>query len=406
VKFARGLFDSTAAATPEVRVPTAETRAAARAAATRCPVLLKNDGTLPLRSDASVLLVGPYAASTDHLGAWTQSFAAPARSLADALRDVLPDGRLTVLPGAGFFRPDDEARQAAVRAARQHDVVIVAVGEPSSLSGEATSRADPRLPGDQAELVRAIAATGVPFAVVLVTGRPLVVSDWIDAAPSVLLAWHLGTEGPEALADLLLGRVSPAGRLPVTIPRAVGQIPSPYNAENTGRPPRVRGHLERQVADVALVGPGDVDDHYSSKYLDLDLGPQFAFGHGLSYTTFEYGEPRLARPVAALADLDRGVTVEIGVTNRGSVAADEVVQLYVHDLVASLAPPVRRLRGARRVPLQPGASTQVEFRLTAADLGFWDDGAPPRFVVEPGEFDLYVGGSLTSAQPVRLTVVP
>jgi beta-glucosidase len=406
VKFARGLFDSTAAATPEVRAPTAETRAAARAAATRCPVLLTNDGTLPIRRDTSVLLVGPYAESTDHLGAWTQSFAAPARSLGDALRDALPDGRLTVLPGAGFFRPDEAAREAAVRAAREHDVVIVAVGEPSSLSGEATSRADPRLPGDQAELVRAIAATGVPFAVVLVTGRPLVVSDWIEAAPSVLLAWHLGTEGPEALADLLLGVVSPAGRLPVSIPRAVGQIPSPYNAENTGRPPRVRGHLERQVADVALVGPGDVDDHYSSKYLDLDLGPEFAFGHGLSYSRFEYGEPRITSPAVARADLDRGVTVEVEVTNVGAVQADEVVQLYVHDVVASLAPPVRRLRGARRIAVAPGESRVVAFRLTGADLGFWDDGVPARFVVEPGEFDVHLGGSLISARPVRLTVTP
>jgi beta-glucosidase len=406
VKFARGLFDSTAAATPEVRVPTAETRAAARAAATRCPVLLKNDGTLPIRPGASVLLVGPYAASTDHLGAWTQSFSAPARSLADALSEAMPGGRVTVLPGAGFFRPDEEAREAAVHAAREHDVVIVAVGEPSSLSGEATSRADPRLPGDQAELVRAIAATGVPFAVVLVTGRPLVVSDWIEAAPTVLLAWHLGTEAPEALADLLLGVVSPAGRLPVSIPRAVGQIPSPYNAENTGRPPKVRGHLERQVADVALVGPGDVDDHYSSKYLDLDLGPQFAFGHGMSYTRFEYGEPRVAHPVVALADLDRGVRVEIEVTNVGTVVADEVVQLYVHDLVASLAPPVRRLRGARRIPMAPGETRVVTFELTAADFGFWDDGSPPHFVVEPGDFDIHLGGSLTSAQAVRLTVAP
>lgn len=406
VKFARGLFASTAAAVPEVRVPTPETRAAARAAARRCPVLLKNDGTLPIRRGASVLLVGPYAESADHLGAWTQSFSAPARSLADALRDALPDGSLTVLPGAGFFRPVGEgAVEAAARAAREHDVVLVAVGEPSSISGEATSRSDPRLTGDQADLIRAIAATGVAFAVVLTTGRPVIVSDWIDVAPSVLQTWHLGTEGPEAIADLLLGVASPAGRLPVSVPRAVGQIPAPYNAENTGRPPRVRGHLERDVADIALVGPGDVADHYTSKYLDLELGPEFAFGHGLSYSEFAYGDPEVSAPSVALADLERGVTVGVEVTNVGGVAADEVVQLYVQDLVASLAPAVRRLRGARRLPFAPGESARVEFRVTTRDLGFWNDDAPSRFVVEPGEFDIHVGGSLTSARPVRLTVV-
>lgn len=405
LKFARGLFgDAQVPVAAERRIPTPASRAAARAAAVRCPVLLRNDGTLPLRPGSRVLLVGPYAESIDHLGAWVQSFAAPARSLADALRDELPASSLTVLPGAGFFAPDPEARAAAVAAARDHDVVLVAVGEPSSLSGEATSRSDPRLTGDQAELIREIAATGVPFAVVLVTGRPVIVSDWIDVAPTVLMTWHLGTEGPEAIAELLVGRVSPAGRLPVSLPRAVGQIPSPYNAENTGRPPRVRGHLERQVADVALVGPGDTDDHYSSKYLDLDLGPEFPFGHGLSYSRFAYAAPEIARAVVARADLDEGIEVTIEVANVGAVTADEVVQLYVQDRVASLAPPVRRLRGARRLTLEAGASARVAFRVTAADLGFWDDAVPSRFVVESGEFDLHLGGSVAATQSVRLTV--
>jgi beta-glucosidase len=237
LKYARGLMaDPFVDASAEVRGPSLETLAAAREAARRCPVLLTNDGTLPVAPTASVLVVGPYAESTDHLGTWTQSFAARSGSLVDALRAAMPEGRITSLPGAQFFRRDPEAQAEAARAAREHDVVIVAVGEPSSLSGEASSRSDLTLTGDQADLIHAIAATGVPFAVVLVTGRPLIMSDWIDVAPSVLLAWHLGTQGPEAIADLLLGVVSPGGKLPVSIPRSVGQIPVTYDHENTGRP--------------------------------------------------------------------------------------------------------------------------------------------------------------------------
>lgn len=406
LKFARGLMtDPFVDATAEVRVPSTATLAAARAAARRCPVLLANDGTLPIASTASVLVVGPYAESTDHLGTWTQSFAAKSGSLVDALRAAMPDGRVRSLPGAQFFRRDTAAQVEAARAAREHDVVIVAVGEPSSLSGEASSRSDLTLTGDQADLIHAIAATGVPFAVVLVTGRPLVMSDWIDVAPSVLLAWHLGTQGPEAIADLLLGVVSPGGKLPVSIPRSVGQIPVTYDHENTGRPPRIRGQLEHVEIDVAVVGPGNTDDYYTSKYLDLDLGPQFAFGHGLSYSTFEISAPVIPSPVVDAATVaTEGVRVTATVTNTGEVTADEVVQLYVRDLVASLAPPVRRLRGAQRLTLPPGASAQLEFVLGPHDLGFWGDGPTAELIVEPGEFEIHVGGSAQSTRVASLTL--
>ena len=406
LKFARGLMaDPFVNAAAEVRVPSPDTLEAARGAARRCPVLLANDGTLPLAPTASVLVVGPYGESTDHLGTWTQSFASPAGTLVDALRAAMPEGRVTSLPGAQFFRRDPAAQREAAEAARQHDVVIVAVGEPSSLSGEASSRSDLTLTGDQADLIHAIAATGVPFAVVLVTGRPLIVSDWIDAAPSVLLAWHLGTQGPEAIADLLLGVVSPGGKLPVSIPRSVGQIPVTYDHENTGRPPRVRGQLEHVEIDVAVVGPGNTDDYYTSKYLDLDLGPQFAFGHGLSYSTFVISAPVIHPPIVDAVTLATdGVRVTATVTNTGRVTADEVVQLYVRDLIASLAQPVRRLRGARRVTLRPGETVEVEFVLGPHDLGFWGDGPTAELVVEPGEFEIRVGASLATTQVATLTL--
>jgi len=406
LKFARGLFrDPFVDASAERRVPDADTRAAARRAAARCAVLLKNDDQiLPISPDvASVLLVGPYAESTDHLGAWTQSFSAPARTLAACLSEALP-GRVSVLPGADFFDPDASRQTVAAAAARDHDLVIVAVGEPSSLSGEASSRSDIRLTGDQEALIAAIADTGVPFAVVLVNGRPLVMSDWIDRVGSVLQTGHLGTEGPEAIVDLLLGRVNAGGKLPVSIPRSSGQIPVYYNHENTGRPASVRGSLVHEEIDVAVVGPGNTDDYFTSKYLDLDLGPQFSFGHGLSYTTFEISPPSAPATVSMAELASSGVPVRVDVTNTGDVEGDEVVQLYLRDLVASVAQPVRRLRAFRRVTLTPGETAAVEFVLGSDDLGFWVDYPTRGMVVEPGDFDIFVGGTLDSAVSTRLTV--
>ncbi|BDZ44473.1 glycoside hydrolase family 3 N-terminal domain-containing protein [Naasia aerilata] len=240
LKFALGLFDRPYVAAPRAATAaTASTRAAARTAAERSTVLLKNDGNLlPLAPGARrVLLTGPYARSTDHLGAWVQHFATPAGSLEDALRELLPDAvELTVADGADFLRPDDGLLAEAVAEAQASDLVIVAVGEPSSLSGEAASRSDIRLPGDQERLLTALADTGVPFVVVLATGRPLDVSAWIDRAPSVLLTWHLGTEAAPAIARTLLGEVNPGGRLPMSFPVRSARCPS----TTTTRRPDVR----------------------------------------------------------------------------------------------------------------------------------------------------------------------
>jgi beta-glucosidase len=363
--------------------PTPAGRAAARRAAARCAVLLKNDdGVLPLsRTAGSLAVVGPYADSTDLHGTWAGPGQArfPARSVLDSLRAAAP--ALDIRHAAG----GEEASAAAAAA----DTVLVVVGEPSALSGEASSRADLRLPREQEELITRVAATGRPFAVLLIAGRPLVVEPWIDLAPCVLLAWHGGLEAGPALADVLLGDVPPGGKLPVTLPRSVGQLPLSYDHERTGRP-----------ADPDRSGPS-----FTSGYLDLADGPRFPFGHGLSYTRFTVSAPRCATPEIPVADLTAGRRVEVTaeVVNTGERAGDEVVQLYVHDPVASQVQPVRRLRGFRRVSLAPGASAVVRFTLGAHDVGFFTaDGTDP--VVEPGRIEVYVGADSRASSRLDLTL--
>jgi len=404
-----GLFDQPyVPEDEEITEPTRRARAEVRAAAVRSAVLLKNDGTLPVTLHGRVLLTGPYATSTDHLGAWTQPFAAPAGSIAQELASRYPDVAFTVHQGAGFYDDDPADLPAVAAAAAGHDLVLVFAGEPSSLSGEAASRSDLRLPGRQEELIRAVAGTGIPFAVVLINGRPLVTSGWIDTAPAVLEAWHLGTEAPAAIVDLLTGAAEPAGRLPISFPRGTGQIPVYYSHENTGRPATVRGTMRQEAVDVGLVGPGAVAGKYTSKYLDLELGPQFDFGHGSGYTTFRYVNARLSPGRLPLAALGRGeqVRVSVEVSNTGGRDGDEVVQLYVRDLVSSVARPVRRLIGFARRHIGIGQTATVSFKVGTEQLGFWDAEADPaRFVVEPGTFALYLGGDLHATHELPFEVV-
>lgn len=408
LKEALGLFDEPYVGEADECVePTDDARRAVRAAAARSSVLLKNDGTLPLGNPRRVLVTGPYAESTDHLGAWTQSFAAPAGSIADELRARMPRADVRVIPGVGFLDDDISQIAAVVAAAGESDVVLVFAGEPSSLSGEAASRSDLRLPGRQEELIRQVAATGTPFAVVLENGRPLVVADWIDAAPAVVEAWHGGTEAAAAIVDVLLGDAEPAGRLPMSFPRSVGQVPIHYAHENTGRPATTGGTLTEASVDIGLHGPDNVHEKYTSKYLDLDLGPQFAFGHGSGYAAFAHAAPRASHDEITIDALARGrtVTVEVDVTNTADRRGDEVIQAYLQDVVASVAPPVRRLVAFERRTIKPGTTVTVSFELGAHELGFWaTDAAVTRFVVEPGLFRLHVGTTLERTQAVELLV--
>ncbi|WP_345800760.1 glycoside hydrolase family 3 N-terminal domain-containing protein [Microbacterium sp. AZCO] len=397
LKEALGLFESPYVIEADERTePTSASRRLVRRAAARSSVLLKNDGTLPLRVPQRVLLTGPYAASADHLGAWTQFFAAGAGSVADAARDRGLD--VTAVPGVGFFDGSDADVEAAASAARESDVAIILVGEPSALSGEAASRSDLRLPGRQEELIHAIARTGTPCVVVLVTGRPLVVADWIDDAPTVVVAWHGGTEAAAALVDVLTGDEDPAGRLPMSWPRSVGQLPIDYAHENTGRPASTGGTLTAEVADVGLHGPDNLQEKFTSKYLDLELGPQFAFGHGSGYASFEHGAPALSRSELGPHD---SATLSVEVTNTSDRVGDEVVQVFVEDLFASVAPPVRRLVAFERRTIAAGQTSTFSCEIGPEQLGFWLDG---RFTVERGAFVLHVGPTLERTQAVDVRV--
>lgn len=404
LKEALGLFDDPYTdAAAERSAPTPETLQQAQWAAERCVVLLKNDGgLLPMHSSARrVLLTGPYATSTDHLGAWVQHFGAGAGTLQDALAAQFPDATWTAEPGADFLEPSDELIAEAAARAGEHDLVIVAVGEPSSLSGEASSRSDLRLPGAQERLIHAIADSGVPFVVLLTTGRPLVVEDWIDRAPAVLLTWHLGTRGPEAIARVVSGAADPGGRLPMTFPRSVGQIPIHHDHENTGRPARTGGSLSADRWDVGLQGPNNLDDYYTSKYLDLELGPRFAFGHGLGYTSFRLEAASASVAEISVQQLRDGarVRVEAEVRNVGDRDGDDVVLAYLADPVASIAQPVQRLRGFVRVTAAAAASAAVAFDLGWEHLGFWTD--DQSYVVEAGDLILTI---TDGADAERLTV--
>ncbi|MGH4030255.1 beta-glucosidase BglX [Actinomycetota bacterium Odt1-20B] len=377
--------------------PTTEARAAARETAARSMVLLRNEPSksgakvLPLKAGSgSIAVVGPFADSGDLLGTWAFTGAVkkfPSVKILDAVKRAAPDAKVTHAQGVDAEGKDTGGIPEAVAAARAADVTVVVVGEPPAMSGEAAARSDISLPGAQEKLITAVAETGKPFVVVLVSGRPLTTGDWLDSAPAVLAAWHPGVEAGNAVADVLFGEVNPGGKLPVSFPRTVGQIPIHYNHESTGRP----------------YAP---DNKYTSKYLDLPPDPQFPFGFGLSYTSFTVGEPRLSRASVSARSLRKGTTVEVSVelTNSGDRAGDEVVQLYIHDLAAGIAQPVRRLRGFERVSLDAGGSTTVRFRLGAEDLGFWTNATDGEFLVEEGAVDVYVGNSSEAKAKTRLTI--
>jgi beta-glucosidase len=373
VKFRLGLFDhpyiDPAGAVTTISPAHAK---AARTVGARSMVLLQNrDHALPLGSDVhSVALIGPLGrATTDLNGTWAGlGPLTPPVTIERGLQDA--GFTVTYAQGCAVTGADTSGFDAAVAAARAADAAVLAVGETADMSGEAAARSDIGLPGVQLQLVQAVAAAASRSVVVLINGRPLTIAGVLDAAPAVLEAWAPGSEGGHAIADVLTGAVNPGGKLPVTFPRSVGQVPIYYNHENTGR-------------------PGDPNNKYTSKYLDLPLGPQLPFGFGLSYTTFSLDNLRLSSH--RLSRRHGAIVVRVDVTNTGDVAGDEVVQLYVHDPVASIVQPVRRLRGFSRVTLAAGAKRTVSFTLTPDDVGFYDNSAD--FVVEAGTVEVYVGTS-------------
>jgi beta-glucosidase len=386
IKFRAGLFDH-----PYVNVATAESkqllpqnRAAARRGADESMVLLKNDGAvLPFSPGKKTAVIGPLGDDKhDMLGPWWgQGRDEDAVSVFEGIKRQ--DSNATFTPGCTISNSDlwDPAHecattdgfQAAVDAARAADQVVIAVGETREMSGEAESRSMLDLPGLQEELIDAIKATGKPFAVVLFNGRPLDLTRVDNSSPAILEAWFGGIEAGDAVADAVFGKINPGGHLPVSFPRSVGQVPIYYNHEPTGR-------------------PCDATSKYNSRHRDIgSCAPLFEFGFGLSYTTFKVHNLRLSSHTMS----PRGsIHVSVDVTNTGNRTGDDVAQLYIHDPVASIEQPVRRLRGFQRVTLRPGQTTTVSWTLDASDVGFYDNNA--RFRVEPGRIDVYAGD--TSAE--------
>ncbi|GAC1647987.1 MAG: glycoside hydrolase family 3 N-terminal domain-containing protein [Gemmatimonadaceae bacterium] len=378
LKYRLGLFrdpyHSADTARARVTMLTPRMREAARRVARESIVLLKNDrALLPLRKDLRTLaVIGALADDSEAvLGNWQgQGRSADAVSVLQGIRRaVSPRTNVLVARGASPEGDDTSGVAEAVRTARRADAVVLVIGETPSMSAEAASRASIDIPGAQLRLAEAIAATGVPTVVVLMNGRPLALQWLNDHVPAILETWFLGIEAGPATADVLFGDYNPAGKLPVSFPRATGQIPIYYNHKNTGRPP------------VAT-------DKFTSKYIDLPWTPLYVFGHGLSFTSFQYGRPRLGGPILRPGETLR---VDVDVTNTGARPGSEVVQLYVGDEVASVTRPVRELRVFRRGTLQPGETSTVSFTLTPDALAFYD--IAMQRVAQPGRVTVWIGGS-------------
>jgi beta-glucosidase len=266
---------------------------------------------------------------------------------------------------------------AAVAAAQNADIVVVVLGEGADMSGEARSRARLGLPGRQQELLDALAQTGKPIVGVLMTGRPLVIPCMAEQATALLVAWHGGIRAGRAVADILCGAANPSGKLTASWPRTEGQIPIYYAHKNTGRP--------MESAGVTQFG-----EPFKSRYIDMPNEPLFPFGHGLSYTTFEYHDLNVETPVVSS---DGSLVVSVVVENTGARAGAEVVQLYVRDLIGSVTRPVKELKGFQRIMLEPGEARMVRFEVPAHELGFW--GPDMSYIVELGAFKLWIGTDST-----------
>lgn len=354
----------------------------ARELARKAIVLLKNDPAaggpsagaplLPLPKTLRTLaVIGTLAEDRrSALGSWAaEGKEEDAVAVLEGIRRAVPETRVLYAPGAPVEEVDRSGIAEAVGIAQQADAVILVLGEHQDMSAEARNRTSLALPGSQQPLLEAVAATGKPIVVVLMNGRPLALPWMAERIPAILETWYLGVQTGPAVADVLFGDYNPGGKLPVSFPRTVGQVPIYYNHKSTGRPPSEQ-------------------ERYTSKYIDVPWTPLFPFGYGLSYTTFTYSAPRLS---AAAIPATGSITIEVDVMNSGQRPGDEVVQLYVRDDVASVTRPVKELRGFARITLQPGERRTVSFTLDAGDLAFYD--RQMRRIVEPGAFTVWVGAS-------------
>ena len=431
VKFALGLFDHPYTEPGAAYTATPERRATARKVADETMVLLKNDpvegigALLPLTAKAKkIALIGPLADDPlDLLGAWSAGNPKDVITLKEELSRRLGDRLLyargcnllagkdaAVLRGLMFggsqggtatepLPDDDKSIAEAVETAKQADIAILALGEPANwMEGEASSRVHLDFTGEQQKLLEAVVATGKPVVLVVLAGRPLVLKWAAEHVPAILQAWSPGIEAGPAVADVLFGDVNPSGKLPVSLPRAVGQEPLYYAQLPTGRP--------ATGVDLSHM-PYNSQEKFVSRYVDEQNSALFPFGWGLSYTRFRFSKPTLSRSEVPVKEAGAGAnkitTVSVDVTNTGSVAGTEVVQLYIRNTSASLEQPVRELKGFARVHLGPGETKHVDLPLGFNELSFYN--VDSRRVVEPTTYDIWVGGDSLADQQASLKVI-
>ncbi len=393
IKIRLGLFENPYVDTEEPSILYAEEHLKkAKIAAEQSAILLKNNGLLPLGENIKTLaVVGPLAdAPHDQLGTWIfdgekEHSVTPLAALKEMYGDKV---KIVFEPALAYSRDKNKSNFAnAMQLARSSDAVLAIVGEESILSGEAHSLADISLKGAQKELIAELKKTGKPLVVVVMAGRPLTIEDELNASDAMLYYFHPGTMGGPALADLLFGKAVPSGKLPMTFPKHVGQIPLYYGHNNTGRPAQ---KTETLIDDIPLEA-GQTSLGNTSYYLDAGFDPLFPFGYGLSYTSFEYSDLRLSTTSIAQ---NENIDVTVTLKNTGKYDAAEVVQLYVRDLVGSIARPVKELKGFQRINLKAGESQEVSFSLSSNDLAFY--GLNKKFITEAGEFKIWVGGDSAS----------
>ncbi|MFN6260081.1 MAG: glycoside hydrolase family 3 N-terminal domain-containing protein [Bacteroidota bacterium] len=400
-KFELGLFDDPYRFSDEKREQAVWNNTThlqvAREMARKSIVLLKNEvipavnkPLLPLNKGANkkIALVGPLVkAIGDNNGFWSYSWpddSSRVVSLWQGVTNKLAGATsLTYAKGCDISGADTTGFASARQTATAADLIIVSVGESATMSGEAKSRSQLQLPGVQEQLVKEMVATGKPVVVLISAGRPLVFNWIADNVPAIVYTWWLGTQAGNAIADVLFGDYNPSGKLPITFPRNEGQIPIYYNYLSTGRPFK-----------------SDTDNTYVTAYTDLPNSPRYVFGYGLSYTSFQYGAVQLNTNTLSK---DQKLQAKITVTNTGKYAGEEVVQLYMQDVVASIVRPVRELKAFEKVLLKPGEFREITFTLDARDLSFYNDNL--ELVAEPGTFHLYIGGNSQATQKASFTLL-
>ncbi|HEY2495034.1 MAG TPA: beta-glucosidase BglX [Paenibacillus sp.] len=350
-----------------------EHRAVSRELASKSCVLLKNTGVLPLQPEQQIALIGPFAQSQDILGPWSWLGAEEnIKPLNKAIQEKITSSNVLVAEGSGIDTITEQQWQEALEIARQSDVIVLALGESSPMSGEGGSRADIRLPEAQLQLIAHLRTLDKPMVAVLFNGRPLDLHGVHDQVDAVLEAWFPGSEGASAITDILYGDVNPSGRLSMSFPHAVGQIPVYYNHYNTGRPKK----------------ESEPDNRYASQYLDIPNEPLFPFGYGLSYTEFKYGEMVLS---AEETTLDCPLQITTTITNTGNRAGEEVVQLYIRDITGEVVRPMKELKAYSKILLQPGECQEVSFTVTEEQLRYHHSDLS--YTSDAGEFAVFVGSN-------------